>query len=280
MSGSAFCVMLLALTTPVGLAACAASRSGPAQARQGASAAIETVPVDAPGPRAASKVPSWTLVAFGDSWPYGAHCHGCRPFPMLYADGLEATTAHHIEFVNLTTNGGTSQSLLASIQTSPQTRQEVAAADIIVISTGMNDLEPASKLYVDGHCGGVDQLDCLRAAANGWRTSFGGILTEINALRRGHSTAIRLVSNSNEFLSDAELIQIFGSSFGLGPGALITDMHHDILNDVAARHGAICVDLRPVLNGASHQTARDVNSQEAMQAVADALLASGHRELR
>ena len=163
---------------------------------------------------------------------------------------------------------------------SPQTRQEVAAADIIVISTGMNDLEPASKLYVDGHCGGVDQLDCLRAAANGWRTSFGGILTEINALRRGHSTAIRLVSNSNEFLSDAELIQIFGSSFGLGPGALITDMHHDILNDVAARHGAICVDLRPVLNGASHQTARDVNSQEAMQAVADALLASGHRELR
>ena len=76
---------------------------------------------------------------------------------MLYADGLEATTAHHIEFVNLTTNGGTSQSLLASILTSPQTRQEVAAADIIVISTGMNDLEPASKLYVDGHCGGVDR---------------------------------------------------------------------------------------------------------------------------
>ena len=65
MSGSAFCVMLLALTTPVGLPACAASRSGPAPARQGASAAIETVPVDAPEPRAASKVPSWTLVALG-----------------------------------------------------------------------------------------------------------------------------------------------------------------------------------------------------------------------
>jgi hypothetical protein len=280
MSRSAYWVLLLALTAPVGLAACAASRSGPPPARTGASVATETGPVAASEPGAASNVPSWTLVAFGDSWPYGAHCHGCRPFPRLYADGLAATTAHHIEFVNLTTNGGTSQSLLASIQSSPEIRQAVASADIIIISTGMNDLEPAGKLYVDGHCGGLDQLDCLREAANAWRISFGGMLTEINALRRGHSTAIRLVSNSNEFLSDAELIQIFGPSFGLGAGASITDMHHDILNEVATRHGAICVDLRPVLNGASHQTPRDVNSQEAMQAVADALLASGHRELR
>ena len=61
MSGSALWVLLLALTTPVGLAACAASRSGPAPARQGASATSETVPVDAPEPSAASKVPKEPL---------------------------------------------------------------------------------------------------------------------------------------------------------------------------------------------------------------------------
>src|SRR3954463_11414928 len=108
MSRSARWVVLLALTAPVGFAACAASRSGPPPARKGSSVATEAVPVDASEPTAASNGPSWTLVAFGDSWPYVAHCPGCRPFPVLYADGLAATTAHHIEFMNLTTNGGTS----------------------------------------------------------------------------------------------------------------------------------------------------------------------------
>lgn len=231
-------------------------------------------------PTAMPSGPSWTYVAFGDSWPYGAHCNGCKPFPALYADGLAATTDHSIDFINLTTNGGTSQSLLKDIQTSQKTREAVKSADIIVISTGANDLEDAFGLFAAGNCGGTDHFDCFRKVAEGWRISFGGILTEIETLRNGKPTAIRLVTNSNEALSDPGLIEIFGQKDSSGGGAFLTGLHHDVLCEVAAKHGATCVDLRPVLNGPNFDKPQDVNTQEAMQAVADALLASGLDDLR
>ncbi len=245
------------------------------------STATEITLTNTPEPTATPSGPSWIYVAFGDSWPYGAHCHGCRPFPVLYADGLAATTDHRIDFVNLTTNGGTSQSLLNSIKSSQKTRDAVMSADIIMISTGMNDLDPTIDLYSAGNCGGADNLDCFRKVAQGWRLSFDGILTEINTLRNGKPTAIRLVTNSNEFLSDHDLMQLFGGpEFGPKGGALITNLHHDVLCEVAAKHGAVCVDLRPVLNGPNLDKPQDANTQEAMRAVADAILASGLDELR
>ena len=240
----------------------------------------ELAPMNTPEPTATPSGPSWTYVAFGDSWPYGAHCNSCRPFPVLYADGLATTTDHRIDFVNATTNGGTSQSLLKSIQTSEKMRDAVKSADIIVISTGGNDLEDAFGLFVAGNCSGADNFDCFRKVGEVWRTSFDGILTEINTLRAGKPTAIRLVTNSNEALSDPGLIEIFGPKDSSGGGAFITDLHHEILCEVAAKHGATCVDLRPVLNGPNFDEPQDGNTQEAMQGVADALLASGLDELR
>lgn len=242
--------------------------------------ATEIAPTNTPEPTAMLSGPSWTYVAFGDSWPYGAHCNGCKPFPALYADALAATTDHSIDFINLTTNGGTSQSLLKDTQTSQKTRDAVMSADIIVISTGANDLEDAFGLFAAGNCGGVDNFDCFRKVGEVWRTSFDGILTEINTLRAGTPTAIRLVTNSNEALSDPGLIEIFGPKDSSGAGAFITNLHHEILCEVAAKRGAKCVDLRPVLNGPNFDKPQDINTQEAMQAVADALLASGLDQLR
>ncbi|MEO5887073.1 MAG: SGNH/GDSL hydrolase family protein [Anaerolineales bacterium] len=231
-------------------------------------------------PTATPSAPSWTYVAFGDSWPYGAHCNGCRPFPVLYADGLAATTDHRIDFVNLTTNGGTSQSLLTSIQTSEKTREAVKSADIIIIATGGNDLGPAFDAYAAGTCGGADKLDCFRKVAESLRTSFDGILTEIEGLRNGQPTAIRLVTGSNEFLADPGLIELFGADFGKTSGVSVTQMNRDVQCEVAAKHNAKCVDLGLALNGPDLLHPQDVNTQQAMQAVADAILASGLDELR
>ena len=278
MHNSLFRIPLLAAALALILAACDAPTPTPATEQP---TAIQA-PTEAP---TATEIPSWTYVAFGDSWPFGAHCNGCRAFPALYADGLVASTGHPIDFVNLATNGGTSQDLLNSIITSEKirgtdVREAVMSAHIVVISTGANDLEPAFDAYAAGTCGGADQLDCFRKVAEGWRVSFDGILTEIDALRDGNPTAIRLVTNSNEFLADPGLIDLFGPEFGLAGGAVITALNHDVLCEVAVKHGAQCVDLRPVLNGPNFDKPQDVNTQEAMQAVADALLASGLDELR
>ncbi len=224
--------------------------------------------------------PTWTYVAFGDSWPFGAHCDGCRPFPVLYAEGLSATTGHRIDFINLVTNGGTAKSLLADIKSSQSIRDAITRADIIAIATGGNDLEPAFNASVAGTCGGADDLDCYRTVTGSLRSSFEGIVNEIDSLRAGRPTAVRLVTGSNEYLADPGLIDMLGKDFGRTEGVAITKMLREMFCSVAAVHHAECVDLAPLLNGPDFLVPHDVNTQEAMQTVADAILAVGLDELQ
>ena len=257
----------------------AAGRAAMAGAIVAAGALFLSGCTPAPAPVPPSPSAALHYVAFGDSWPYGAHCGGCEPFPELYADGLEEVQSAPVEFTNLVTNGGTSHDLREEIESSESTRAAVAEADVIIISTGANDLEPGMAKWLEGSCGGADQLDCFREIADGWQANFDAILTEVDGLRGGRPTAVRIITNSNEFLSDPGLIDIFGADFGVNGGATITALHHDALCAAAAKHDAMCIDLRPVLNGPDQTTPADVNTQDSMQAVADALLASGLGEL-
>ena len=220
-----------------------------------------------------------TYVAFGDSWPYGAHCNGCRPFPELVADGLPALTDATITFDNAVTNGGTAQELAARMETDATIRDEIGAADLIVIATGGNDLGPAFEAYSAGTCGGADGLDCFRAVRDQLRTAYDTMLTEIDELRAGQRTAVRMVTTSNEFLADPALIELFGPDFGATGGVAITMMNRDAQCETAEAHGAVCVDLGLALNGPDLTTPQDVNTQDAMQRVADAILAVGLPEL-
>ena len=105
------------------------------------------------------------------------------------------------------------------------------------------------------------------------------MLAVVDELRAGAPTAVRLVTNANEFLADPMLIRGYGPDFGLTGGAAITALHHDALCEVAAAHHAACVDLRPVINGPDLATPQSVNTQEAMQAVADAIVVAGLSEI-
>jgi lysophospholipase L1-like esterase len=216
---------------------------------------------------------------FGDSWPYGAHCNGCRPFPVLYADGLVTTTGRRIDLINKTRNGGGAQTLLAELTTSETIRGYVQRADIVVIATGGNDLGPAFEAAAAGTCGGADGLDCYRTFNEKLRGWFDAILTQIEELRTGRPTAIRLVTSSNEYLVDQGLIQLLGPDFGKTSGVAITRMQRDMECEVAADHHALCVDIALALNGPDLLVPRDGNTQAAMQAVADAILATGLDEL-
>jgi hypothetical protein len=193
---------------------------------------------------------------FGDSWPYGAHCHGCQPFPFLLDVAYAAITGLPIAFQNDATNGGTAQELAATIRD-----------------------DPAIRSYAAGNCGGQDRLDCFRTVATTLRTAYDGMLAAIDGLRAGRPTAVRMVTTSNEFLSDQTLIERFGADFGTTNGVAITRMNRDVQCDVAVRHHAVCVDLGAALNGLDLTTPNDVNRQATMQQVADAIAASGLPEL-
>lgn len=221
-------------------------------------------------------------VALGDSWPEGAHCNGCRTFPQTHAEGLSDLLDRPVTLVNLagqaqpnfdTPGRGGSTGLVKALQTDKTFRDEVAAADIVVVSTGPND---GGRIFVaieKGKCGGADDAACVAELDRRWHRDFDAILGEIDDLRAGRPTAIRLVSAANAFTDPS-----------LGPAALRGfEAYFEVLNeamcDNAEKHDAVCVDVRPVLNGPDFDQPVNDSSQASMDAVAALLLKTGVPEL-
>jgi hypothetical protein len=224
------------------------------------------------------------FVALGDSWPEGAHCGFCETFAGRYADGLETLAGRPVRFVDLTGNaqpffqmaGGGTASLLRALREDASFADQVASGDVIMIATGPNEGDRAFGPYAKGNCG--EDFACVQDLERFWLRNFDAILKDIHRLRGDRPTAIRLVSAANFFVSDP------GATKGLPADAMAFGAaYFEALNSAechAARtHDAICVDVRPVLNGPTLDQPVDENSPESMQAVADALLATGLPEL-
>ncbi|HSC92419.1 MAG TPA: hypothetical protein VLB86_12250 [Gaiellaceae bacterium] len=228
-----------------------------------------------------------TVVALGDSWPEGAHCGGCRTFAGLYADGLAAEGNRRVTFVDLTgqaqpffeEEGGGTASLLHALRDPGSFTEQVASGDVIMIATGPNEIDRALEPYRAGDCGRHDDFECLAQLESFWRDNFAAILEDIESLRDGKPTAVRLVSAANFFVSEP------GATDGLPADAMAFGARmFEALNDAACAaartHDAVCVDVRPVLNGPTLDRRVDENSTESMRAVAEALLATGLGDLR
>lgn len=233
-----------------------------------------------------TQAPSLSYVAFGDSWPEGAHCNGCITFAGLWANDLETETGKDIVFTDLTgakegnaVDGKTSASLLGSLTTVDSIREVVRDADIVLIATGPNEFGQIHEALQAGTCGGSDQFDCIRALGTEWATNFEAILAEIDTLRAGKPTVVRIVNAANFFLSDPEVNSGLPDNFPTTGGALMFQVLTDAVCDAAVAHQAKCIDVRPILNGPGLDQTVDENSPASMRAVADALTATGLPEL-
>ena len=171
------------------------------QSQTATPSAPDPVASDLAGPSSSDDL-GLTYVALGDSWVEGAHCGGCRTFAGLYADGLQVRTGEPVEFIDLTGDRTTdSTALLESLRTDDEIRAAVADADVVLIATGPNEGSVTTEPLAAGTCGGPDNLDCIRALGERWATNFDASLEEIEHLRDGKPTAIRLVNAANIFTS-------------------------------------------------------------------------------
>ncbi len=84
------------------------------------------------------------VLAFGDSVPTGKNCD-CVAFPGLVADALQASRGHPVQLDNLGIDGSTAVELLQSLNDGDEQQREVARADLILVTTGANDLLPAQE---------------------------------------------------------------------------------------------------------------------------------------
>jgi hypothetical protein len=219
-------------------------------------------------------------VALGDSWPEGAHCGGCRTFAAQYADRIESITGRPVSYVDLNgTPANDSAKLLDSLKSDTAVRTSVATADIVLVATGPNEMEPGFGPSKAGTCGGTDNADCIRALGKTWRANFDAILAEIRSIRSDRPTAIRLVDAANAFLSVPEMREGLPKDFATTNGALIFALLRDAMCGAAKKYDAVCVDIMPLLNGPNLDQPTDENSPENHAAIADALAATGLPEL-
>jgi hypothetical protein len=101
-----------------------------------------------------------------------------------------------------------------------------------------------------------------------WSENFDAILSEIDGLRDGEPTAVRLVNAASLFASPPPPSDVVGSGLWLEYELLTA-----AICEAAAAHDAVCVDVRPLF------TSLEENTPASMQAVADALVATGLSEL-
>jgi GDSL-like Lipase/Acylhydrolase family len=267
------CLLGVALLVALGLAGCGGEESS---AEPDVESAADT------SAASSGEAEGLTYLALGDSWIQGAHCNGCRTFPQTHAEALSELLGKPVTFQNLagdnqpyfeTPGGGGSTGLRKALQMDEVFRERVAGGDIIVISTGPNDLGRIGKAIENGTCGGADDTACVAELDRRWHRDFDAILSEIEELRAGQPTAIRLVSVPNEF-NDPSFSPATLRGFEASFEALAQAMC-----DNAKKHDVVCIDTRPVLNGPDFEQPVAVDAQESMDAVAELLAQTGIPEL-
>ena len=219
----------------------------------------------ASAPRAAAaSAPRVVVAAFGDSVPAGSACH-CRAYPALFTDALARREKAGGRLTDESSGGMTTRGLLALLRTS-RGRAAVAAADVVVVTVGANDLDESEVIRPS--CRLRDPAGCSagRIAAMGGRLDRA--LDTIAAVRKPSATVL-VTGYWNVFL-DGRVARARGSAYLRGSLAVTRAANVRIARS-AAGHGAVYVDLdRPF-----HAPGRDVTRLLASDG--DHPNAAGHR---
>jgi hypothetical protein len=120
---------------------------------------------------------------------------------------------------------------------------------------------------------GADEAACVDELDRSWHRDFDAILAEIEELRPGRPTAIRLVNAAYAFKdpsSSRATLRGWDASY---------EALTEAICDNAEKHDVVCVDMSPVLNGPDFEQPVNDSSQESMDAVAELLVQTGVPEL-
>jgi lysophospholipase L1-like esterase len=186
------------------------------------------------------------LVGLGDSIIGGGGATDNSILGQLAAS-ITSMTGRQVVITNLGDGSNPSSGLLARLRDAPDHRDAVAAADIVVVIVGGNDGDPFGT-YPPGTCA-PDQPpgECLAAYAPDLAANLDAIVGEIEVIRTGRPTAIRVGSpDYNPFVGWSEAPSpTFGADFYAQVAAALTAA----ACEAASAHGAQCVDVFHAFNG-------------------------------
>ena len=227
--------------------------------------------------------PQLTYVALGDSipdgWGIGGSWEDRVNYVEYFAEYLQEDLNAAVTVQNMSDSTGIrTPHLLEKLQNNDVIRQAVTDADIITIWIGVNDLFTPENLYMNGMCGGEDNLDCIRKRVGEINGNIDMILDEILALNLSEETRIMIADNAipavfvadwkNHGCFDVLQEEIYGSL-------------HDHLYQAAFERGIIVVPTYNAINGPLGDKGHDelyIDDGIHFNAEGQKLIADIHRE--
>ena len=182
-----------------------------------------------------------TVVALGDSVPAGGGC-GCTPFPQLSAALLAAPGSGEVPTADDAVNGATSADVLDSVTTDREVQSDVAAADIVEIEIGANDVAYSAA------CGTT--VGCYGPTVPIVEQNVRAIVAEVRALTAARATLVVLLDYWSVWLGGT-YAAAQGQAY-VDAAAAVTGQVDAAIRQVAADTGATYVDVRAAFKGPSY----------------------------
>jgi lysophospholipase L1-like esterase len=217
------------------------------------------------------------VVALGDSVPAGGGC-GCTPYPQLSASSLTIPGTREVSATNDAINGATSSDVLASVTRDQHTESHVAAADVVEIEVGANDVGFSTR------CGTT--VSCYEQTVPTVERNLRDIVARVHALAEGHSILIVLLDYWSVWLGGA-YAEAQGQAY-VDAATAVTHQVNAVIAQTAAATRSAYVDLRAAFKGPdysydeTHYLAPDGDHpnasghQRIAQAVVDVVTATVH----
>ncbi|MCH8613330.1 SGNH/GDSL hydrolase family protein [Arsenicicoccus dermatophilus] len=177
-----------------------------------------------------------TLVALGDSVTVGEGQES-PAFPQRLADRL-SRSGPPVKALNLGVDGQTAADLLQMVRRNPAIRRAVTTSDLVVITSGANDVLDLFGETADQDCGAA----CIDRGAQGVQQHIAAALHEVRSLQsrpgaRAVVTTYWNVGLDGQVARQAETPQMYAWTDRL------TRAVNQRLCQAAAKEGATCVDL-------------------------------------
>lgn len=214
------------------------------------------------GPSVSTSTPADELrmVVLGDSTAGSDTCPGCTIYSEQLATAMEDRLGVDVKIDNLAwavTNPRPAEvaAVLHFVRADSAARDSVAAAEAIVITIGHNNL---AYNRLDDPCDVAPAYPrvkwkslthkCIDKANAEYGRGLDALLTEIDHLRRGRPTMVRVTTVYNSVIGDL-VDPTWNSSDAIEPSTYAVEKMVHTQCQVAARHGALCADTYHVLNG-------------------------------
>jgi lysophospholipase L1-like esterase len=187
--------------------------------------------------------------------PHHGGLDGCTSFVDLWAEHLTRDTGRPVEVTNDAVPNAEAHDVLDQLKKDNATRSAVKDADLIVIAVGIND-SPWNRL--DDPCDAAPDYPvirwskitagCIERVAADYKLTLDAILTEVDELRAGEPTALRLTNVYNAVIGD-HVDPSWDSPDAVAPSKTANDLLAQIQCDLVERHGGDCIDVYSAFNG-------------------------------